>query len=136
LFKKIHVFRVKPDLELFSEISRYCKENNLVSGIVLGIIGSLRKATISYIYDLPAKYKSVDYDGLLEIVAAQGSIALNGNTPVIHIHIQVSCEEGCYGGHLAGATVYSTAEVVIGELDYQLRKKLDSYTGLNELMEK
>ena len=134
MFKKIHVFRVKPDCELFSEVTRYCKENNIVSGIVLGIIGSLRKATISYIYDLPAKYKSVNYTGLLEIVAAQGSIALNDKTTVIHIHIQVSKEEGCYGGHLAEAQVFSTAEVVIGELDYQLKKQLDSYTGLNEFV--
>jgi uncharacterized protein len=135
VFKKIHVFRVKPDLELFSEITRYCKENNLVSGVLLGIIGSLRKATISYIYDLPAKYKSVNYDGLLEIVAAQGSVALNGTTPIIHVHIQVSSEKGCHGGHLVEATIFSTAEVVIGELDFQVKKKLDSYTGLNELVE-
>lgn len=134
MFKKIHVFRVKPDCELFSEINRFCKDNTIVSGIVLGIVGSLKKATISYIYELPAKYKSVDYNGLLEIVSAQGSVALNEDTPVIHIHIQVSREDGCYGGHLIAATVFSTAEVVIGELDYQLWKKLDVYTGLNELL--
>ena len=134
MFKKIHVFRVKPDCELFSEISSYCKDKAIVSGVVLGIIGSLKKATISYIYELPAKYKSIDYTGCLEIVSAQGSIALNENTPLIHIHIQVSREDGCYGGHLVAATVFSTAEVVIGELDYQLRKKLDGYTGLNELV--
>jgi predicted DNA-binding protein with PD1-like motif len=30
--------------------------------------------------------------------------------------------------------VFSTAEVVIGELDQQLRRETDSYTGLNELV--
>jgi len=29
--------------------------------------------------------------------------------------------------------VFSTAEVVIGELDYQLVRYADGYTGLNEL---
>ena len=135
MFKKIHVFRVMPDCELSSEIARYCKEHKIVSGIILGIIGSLRKATISYIYDLPAKYKTIDYDRLLEIVSAQGSVALNGNTPIIHVHIQISCEDGCYGGHLTEAKIFSTAEVVIGELDYQLKKKLDGYTGLNEFVD-
>jgi hypothetical protein len=31
--------------------------------------------------------------------------------------------------------VFSTAEVVMGELEYQLRRELDTYTGLNELVE-
>jgi len=31
------------------------------------------------------------------------------------------------------ATVFSTAEVVIGELEQQLMRYTDSYTGLNEL---
>jgi predicted DNA-binding protein with PD1-like motif len=134
LFKKIHVFRIKPGQELSTEIDHYCNEHNISSGIILGIIGSLKNATISYIFELPAKYKAVDYEGILEIVSAQGSIALKDSSPIIHIHIQISNEQGCYGGHLVAATIFSTAEVVIGELDYQLQKKLDDYTGLNELL--
>ena len=38
------------------------------------------------------------------------------------------------GGHLAGAKVFSTAEVVIAELEQQLHRKVDSYTGLKELL--
>jgi predicted DNA-binding protein with PD1-like motif len=41
----------------------------------------------------------------------------------------------CSGGHLTQATVFSTAEVTIGELDYQLQRQTDSYTGLNELLD-
>ncbi len=37
------------------------------------------------------------------------------------------------GGHLVAATVFSTTEVAIGELDYQLYRYADDYTGLNEL---
>jgi predicted DNA-binding protein with PD1-like motif len=76
----------------------------------------------------------VDYSGPLDIVSAQGSVALKGNELVLHVHIQLSSREGCYGGHLAGATVFSTAEVAIGELDYQLQRYADDYTGLNELI--
>lgn len=133
MFNRIHVFRVKPKQELLGEITKYCQENQLTSGIVLGIIGSLENARLNFLKELPGKYQGVDYSGPLEIVCAQGSVALNDNTLIVHIHIQLSIEDICAGGHLAQAMVFSTAEVVIGELDYQLRRQFDDYTGLNEL---
>jgi len=133
LFKKIHVFRVKPGQELLDGISRYCQDNGVLSGVIIGIIGSLENAKLNFLKSLPGKYDSVDYSGPLEIVCAQGTIALKDDTVIIHIHIQLSAENLCSGGHLDRATVFSTAEVSIGELDYQLRRQMDSYTGLNEL---
>jgi predicted DNA-binding protein with PD1-like motif len=92
-------------------------------------------AKLNFLKALPGKYESVDYIGPLEIVCAQGSIALKDDTLIIHIHIQLSGHDICSGGHLAGATIFSTAEVTIGELDYQLRRQMDNYTGLNELVD-
>jgi predicted DNA-binding protein with PD1-like motif len=135
LFRKIHIFRVKPKQELLSEITRYCHEHKISSGVVIGIIGSVESAQLNFLKRLPANYDSVDYSGPLEIVCAQGSIALKDDTPVIHIHIQLSGQDICSGGHLARAIVFSTAEVAIGELDYQLRRQTDNYTGLNELLD-
>ena len=135
MFKKVHVFRVKPGQELLGEITRYCREHDVSSGIVVGIIGSVRSARLNFLMQLPRKYDSVDYAGPLEIVCAQGSVALKDDSPIIHIHIQLSGQDTCRGGHLAEATVFSTAEVTIGELDYQLRRQTDSYTGLNELID-
>jgi predicted DNA-binding protein with PD1-like motif len=135
LFKKIHAFRVKPGQELLNEVSHYCNESHISSGVIIGIIGSLRNATLNYLMELPGKYQSINYQGPLEIVCAQGSVALKDNNPIIHIHIQLSQQDACYGGHLSAATVFSTAEVIIGELDYQLKRQFDSYTGLNELVD-
>lgn len=134
MFKKVHVFRVKPDRELPTEIVTYCRRNGITSGVVLGIIGSLKNARLNYLVQLPGKYVPIDYAGPLEIVSAQGSVALKDDEIVLHVHIQLSSQERCYGGHLAGANVFSTAEVVIGELNYQLQRHTDDYTGLNELM--
>ena len=133
MFKRVHVFRVQPGQELLGSIAQYCHEQAISSGVIIGIIGSVEKARLNFLMKLPAKYEGVDYSGPLEIVCAQGSVALKDDSPIVHIHIQLSREDICRGGHLAEATVFSTAEVTIGELDYQLRRQLDSYTGLNEL---
>ncbi len=135
MFRKVHVFRVKPKQELLGAIARYCREHNITSGVVIGIIGSVERAKLNFLMSLPGKYEGVDYSGPLEIVCAQGSVALKEDSSIVHIHIQLSGQELCRGGHLAEATVFSTAEVVIGELDYQLYRDLDDYTGLNELVD-
>ena len=135
MFKKIHVFRVKPGQELLDSISDYCQKKRISSGVIIGLIGSVENARLNYLKALPGKYDSVDYSGPLEIVCAQGSVAVKDDILIIHIHIQISGQDICTGGHLASATVFSTAEVTIGELDYQLRRQLDSYTGLNELID-
>jgi hypothetical protein len=135
VFKKIHVFRVKPGQELLTETAKYCRQNSLTSGIVIGTIGSAMSARLNYLKELPGKYVSQNYEGPLEIIAAQGSVAMKGSETIIHIHIQLSNEKGCFGGHLAEAIIFSTAEVVIGELSTQLNRHADSYTGLNELLQ-
>jgi predicted DNA-binding protein with PD1-like motif len=135
LFKKVHVFRVKPGQELLTDITGYCREHAITSGILIGIIGSVERARLNFLESLPAKYESTDFPGPLEIVSAQGSVALKVDSLVVHIHIQLSGQDICRGGHLAEAIVFSTAEVVIAELDYQLKRQPDDYTGLNELLD-
>lgn len=134
MFSKVHVFRVRPDSDLSAAIADYCRENGIVSAVVIGIIGSLKSVRLNYLIELPGKFVSETYPGPLEIVGAQGSVALKEQETVIHIHIHVASQDTCCGGHLAEATVFSTAEVMIGELDHQLHRYADEYTGLNELV--
>lgn len=136
MFKKIHVFRVKPGQELLAGIGGYCAQCGLTSGVIIGIIGSVSSARLNFLRRLPGEYESVEYDGPLEIVCAQGSVTLKDSEPILHVHIQLSNADLCRGGHLASAVVFSTAEVTIGELDYQLHRQADSYTGLNELVDR
>ena len=133
MFKKVHIFRVKPRQELASEIASYCRQSGISSGVVIGIIGSVESASLNFLKKLPGKYETREYKGPLEIIGAQGSIALKGSELIIHIHVQLSGTDECHGGHLVEARVFSTAEVMIGELDYQLHRYADDYTGLNEL---
>ena len=135
MYSNVYVFRVKPGQELLTEIMNYCQKKDITSGIIMGIIGSVNSARISYLKELPGKYISENYKGPLEIVAAQGSIALISNERVIHIHIQLSSDKACFGGHLVEAVIFSTAEVTIGELNNQLVRYTDNYTGLKELID-
>ncbi|MFO8010068.1 MAG: DNA-binding protein [Dehalococcoidia bacterium] len=133
MFKNIHVFRIQPGVDIVEGIEHFCTSREITSGIIIGIIGSVNSATLNYLKQLPGKYESHRYEGPLEIVCAQGSVALKNGERILHIHIQLASDKGCSGGHLVEAEVFSTAEVMIGELDFQLSRYLDKYTGLNEL---
>ena len=135
MFKHIYTFRVKPGRELITDISQYCSDHGISSGLIIGIIGSVQRARLNFLMSLPGKYDSLEYAGPLEIVCAQGSIALKNRETITHIHILLSRKDMCCGGHLAEAEIFSTAEVSIGELDYQLQRQTDDYTGLNELLD-
>ena len=38
------------------------------------------------------------------------------------------------GGHISGAIIFSTVEVVIEETEKPIKRHLDSYTGLREIL--
>ena len=89
---------------------------------------------MNFLKELPGKYETKEYKGPLEIVCEQGSVALKDDELIIHVHIQLSGQNECQGGHLLEAKVFSTAEVTIGKLDYQLYRYADDYIGLNKLL--
>jgi len=136
MFKKIHTFRVKPKEDLLRAIEDYCESNGVTSGAVISIIGSLEKASLNFLKSLPANYINKQLDGPMEIASAQGSVAKMDDKTIVHIHVLVDDENETRGGHLAeGSIVFSTAEVIIGELEHQLKRAKNDYTGLFELVE-
>ena len=132
---QIHVFRVKPNEELVQSITQYCESEHITSAVVTGIIGSLRSVKLGFLKELPGKYETEDFQGPLEIVCAQGTVAVCQGEFALHIHILVSDEKHAAGGHLTSARVFSTAEVALAELDQQIKRRFDDYTGLKELQE-
>jgi hypothetical protein len=136
VFKKIHMFRVMPKKDLAEEILSYCREKGIRSGIIIGIIGSLEKANLGFLKKLPGHYIEKELEGPMEIVSGQGSVALLNKEIITHVHLTVGTDKETLAGHLAkGCIIFSTAEVVIGELEEILKRKKDDYTGLNELVE-
>lgn len=133
MFTQVHLFRVLPGKELLNAITDYCHEHKISSGVILGVIGSVQDAQLNFLTQLPGRYEPTSLEGPLEIASAQGSVALKDEGLFIHLHAVLSNQDICLGGHLARATIFSTAEVAIGELAYQLYRQYDDYTGLNEL---
>ena len=142
---KTYVFRVKPKEELLAAIKSYCLAHNIRSAVITHIIGSFSSVNLGFLKSLPAKYITKDFKGPLEIVSCQGTIATmddrkeGGRPPssqgelVMHVHGMVSDENKAIGGHINEAIVFSTAEVFLEELDFPLKRKPDSYTGLREI---
>ncbi|KKQ73605.1 MAG: hypothetical protein US94_C0031G0007 [Berkelbacteria bacterium GW2011_GWB1_38_5] len=129
----IYVFRVKPDQELSEAILKYCQAKKISSAIVFSIIGSAKNVELGFLKKLPGKFIKKKFQGPLEIVNGSGTIAQKGDQTLLHAHIQISSEKKSIGGHLISAKIFSTAEVVIGEVDQAIKRVNDKYTGLNEL---
>lgn len=121
--------RLLPGQDLKSEIEHFAAVHTIRAGIVLSGIGSLDTALIRFA-NQPAGEK---LSGYLEILSLSGSVSVHG----VHLHLCVADENGnVKGGHLlAGCTIYTTAEIVIAELEgYEFKREADTNTGYNELV--
>lgn len=68
----------------------------------------------------------------MEIVSLVGTLTAEGG----HLHLAVADAEGrVFGGHLVeGCTVYTTAEIAIGDLEHlKFVRVVDAETGYKEL---
>jgi len=133
MFKKIHIFRIKPNQEILQEILNFCKKKKITSGVILSLLGSLKSVNLGILKKLPGKFIAKKIKGPLEIGCGTGTVATKNGKIILHIHVVVSDENRAVAGHLAGGKVFSTAEVVIGEIEEQLERYQDRFSGLNEL---
>lgn len=123
-----YVFRLKRGDDLKLSIIDFCKENNIDSGCIVTVVGSVYEIRIRKADGVSEFFEINDF----EIVSLTGTISKDG----AHLHIALS-DQSMYtiGGHLLeGTMVNTTAEVVIMELDkYELSRKMDKETGYKEL---
>jgi uncharacterized protein len=126
---KVFAFRLKPDQDLKEEIMNFAKANKIEAGYIITCVGSLKKANLR----LANKPNTETFEEKFEIVSLVGTFS---GTSGGHFHISISDSKGkTIGGHLAeGNIIYTTAEIVIGEItDVKFLRKLDSTTTYNEL---
>lgn len=126
----IHTFRLKPQQDLFDSLQEFVNSNHIEAGCILSAVGSLTHATLR----LANREYYNDYEGHFEIVSITGTVSVHGS----HIHIAISDGDGLtIGGHLvSGCKVYTTAEIVLLELDDVVYKRelYENDSGYEELV--
>ena len=114
-------------------LKQYCSEHNLRAAYVATCVGSLKAATLRLANadrDRPNDIKTWD-DQRFEIVSVVGTISTAG----AHVHLGLADASGAgVGGHLISATVFTTAEIVLGEVPgLAFERRFDDATGFKEL---
>ncbi len=120
--------RLRPGQDLRQELQRFAKAHALRAGFVASCAGSLTRASLRWANQPQATVR----EGHFEIVSLSGTLAAES----MHLHASVSDSTGAtFGGHLMdGSLVYTTAEIVIGELQgVEFAREPDSTYGYREL---
>ena len=126
---KTYALRLKPGDDLRQQLTAFVQTNHIQAGTMLTCVGSLTVATLR----LANQEGPTVYKGHFEIVSLVGTLSINGS----HLHLAVSDSTGrTIGGHLLdGCRVYTTAEIVLGELpDMEFRRETDPTFGYQELV--
>ena len=125
---KTYALRLKPGDDLRQQLTAFVQANHIVAGTMITCVGSLTVATLR----LANQEGPTVYKGHFEIVSLVGTLSTNG----LHLHLAVSDSTGrTIGGHLLdGCRVYTTAEIVLGELpQLEFRRETDATFGYQEL---
>ena len=124
----VHAFRLEPDTDLRQSLLAFCANQELEAAYILSCVGSLQRTVIRF----ADRNEGTVLEHKLEILTLSGTLSKYG----CHLHICVADAEGkVSGGHLLdGSLVYTTAEVVLGEVpEMVFKREKDAKTGWLEL---
>jgi predicted DNA-binding protein with PD1-like motif len=125
---KTYALRLRPGQDLRIELEKFTRRTNLRAGFILTAVGSLRKASLR----LADQKNPTSLEDKFEIVSLVGTLSPDGP----HLHLSLSDASGrTIGGHLLeGSIIYTTAEIIIGELKgLRFNREQDAETGYQEL---
>lgn len=126
---KTYALRLRPGDDLRQQLTAFAQQNHIAAGTMITCVGSLTVVTLR----LANQEGPTVYKGHFEIVSLVGTLSANGS----HLHMAVSDSTGrTIGGHLLdGCRVYTTAEIVLGELpQLEFRRETDATFGYQELV--
>lgn len=120
--------RLRPGQNLRVELGRFARAKKLRAAFIASCAGSCTRTSIRYANQPGASVR----EGHFEIVSLTGTLAAAG----MHVHASFADSTGgTFGGHLMdGSIVYTTAEIVIGELtNAEFARETDPTFGWKEL---
>lgn len=123
-----YTIRLKPHQDLQVELMKFAEVQKLKAAFVATCAGSLEQLNLRYANQSAGMKQS----GHFEILSLVGTF----NNASSHFHLSVADSTGkTIGGHLLEKNlIYTTAEIVIGELPkVEFGRELDSTYGYQEL---
>jgi hypothetical protein len=126
---RLYALRLRPGDDLLAGLRRFAKERGLRAAYVASCAGSATRASVRYANQPAAAVR----EGHFEIVSLSGTLTADG----AHVHVAFADSTGAaFGGHLMeGTRIYTTAEIVLGELDQvEFAREPDSTYGYRELV--
>jgi uncharacterized protein len=125
---RFSAFRLTPHQDLKMELVRFASNQKIQAGFIATCVGSLEQVTLRF----ANQEESVTLRGHFEILSLVGTFSESSS----HLHLSVADSTGkTWGGHLQdGSLIYTTAEIVVGELiDTTFDRESDSTYGYKEL---
>ena len=123
--------RLDPGEELLDRISEVCRRQGVRFGSITGI-GAANHVTIGFYNLEKQEYSEKDLDFPMEITSILGDVSRKDGEVYLHVHINVSDEEGrTFGGHLKKCMISVTGEIVITCIDREVGRKAERATGIN-----
>ncbi len=120
--------RLTPGEDLKEVLREFTQTRALKAGIILTCVGSLAEASLRF----AGRDETTTLPGPFEILSLVGTLSPEG----VHLHVALADGEGrTVGGHVQpGCLVYTTAELVVGELSgLTFLRTFDTVTGYGEL---
>ena len=117
--------RLMPEDDLFAGLIKIAKDHGIERGVILSAIGSLKNVVFVNVRPhtgIPVKTEDmieIDEAGPFELLSLEGNFfpSQENGEPVIHLHAILGTSSGSVtGGHLLKATVFTTAEVILGSI--------------------
>ncbi|MBD2104736.1 PPC domain-containing DNA-binding protein [Leptolyngbya sp. FACHB-261] len=109
---KTLALRLRPGQDLMQALGEFANEQQLQAGFILTCVGSLNRAALRFAGQPTATL----LEDRFEIVSLVGTLSVHG----LHLHLSLADSTGrTIGGHVKqGCRIYTTAELVIGELEH------------------
>ncbi|MDY4975875.1 MAG: PPC domain-containing DNA-binding protein [Clostridia bacterium] len=126
-----YVVRIDRGEEVMEQLTKFCRQENILSAGVYGI-GAADRVVIGLYSVANRQYHKTELTGEMEITSLVGNISQKDQKPYLHLHINVCNQEmKILGGHLNECRISATCELIVTPGEGGIGRELDSQTGLN-----
>ncbi len=114
---KVVIVRMFSGEDVIQELKKAIKDNELDSGVILSIIGTLKEVKLQYFLGRSQGIINISHTGHYELTSGDGNYYRNGEEIVVHLHVNLCATDEVLGGHLLlDSKVDATIQAFIAEL--------------------